>query len=560
MNTYTRRALLIVPLAFIAWAISAGAARAQYTSSVGSSDGQNGPQLRLSTNSSVYRQGELIPLDLAFTAETPNRYRLDLSVYDRNGRSGTDKFVIDPSEGSEDPLEAYFKSLIALLGSHRDFQFLSGSPKLIHLDLNEWIRFDKPGSYRVSVVSRRIGDVAAGNENFGGITKEIASNSIELQIIEPDPEWQRSLLHNALVELSRSAPARWLKPSDARDLALRQLRYLGSADAALEMARHLRGEETTDDWQYMFGLVGSPNRMAGLDEMRKLLVDPDFPVSEAFLNTISVLPLDPNDSPESLRKQWGENQKAARYTLLDVLPNKKGTALAMSLFTASDGIEPGAPPELRSKLLGEFVAHFAELSASQQLRWLDGQYPQSIFQPVGHVPSHWPLVRDPRLVPALRTIATQYTDFPQPNQIDAHEALEVSAIALIRWYELDPEGARPAVIAEIVRPKPRYSANTLGMLPDKVLLNEQHLIAEHFLATDSYAVEGNLASLLNRYADAAVLDEVLPKIKKKVGPWACIPEINAVAYVQRVDPEAAKPLSERVASTCQSFWNRTDLP
>ena len=98
------------------------------------------------------------------------------------------------------------------------------------------------------------------------------------------------------------------------------------------------------------------------------------------------------------------------------------------------------------------------------------------------------------------------------------------------------------------------------MLPDKTLPNEERAIADHFLAGDGDAVEGNLASLLNRYADASVLAEVLPKIKMKVGPWACLPEINAVAYVQRVDPEAAKPLSERVAPTCQSFWNRTDLP
>jgi hypothetical protein len=99
------------------------------------------------------------------------------------------------------------------------------------------------------------------------------------------------------------------------------------------------------------------------------------------------------------------------------------------------------------------------------------------------------------------------------------------------------------------------------MLPDKVLPNEQHTIAAHFLATNDYNVEGNLASLLNRYADAAVLPQVLPKIARKLdGLWACIPENNAVAYVQKVDPEAAKPLIERVTSGCRKFPSQSDLP
>lgn len=561
MNSHTRGASTVVLLVVSMWAIFGGATRARDSSSGGSPRGQDGPQLRLSTNASVYRQGERIPLDLAFTAKSPNRFKLNLATYDRNGRSSLDKFLVEPSEGSKDPLAAYFKSIPGMFGSPNNFLFVSDTPTLIHLDLNEWVSFDKPGKFRLTVVSSRVGDVSEGNANFGGVRTQTESNPIELQITEPEPDWQRSTLQNILGELSHPATSRWFTPDDPRYLALKELRYLGSADAAREMARRLRGEEVNADWQYMFGLIGSPNRMAGLEEMRKMFVDPDFPVSVAFLNTISVLPLDPSDSAESLLKQRSENQKAARYALLDALPNKKGAALAMSLFTASNGIEPGPTPELRSKVLGEFIEHFTQLSASQQLDWLDGRWPQTFFQPAGHLPPHWPLVKDPRLVPALRTIATQYTDFPQPTQVEAYEALRLTATALIRWYELDPEGARPAVLAEIVRPKPRYSANTLGMLSDKVLPNEQHAIAANFLATDDYIVEGNLASLLNRYANAAVLPQVLPKITRKLdGLWACIPENNAVAFVQKVDPEAAKPLIERVTSACRKVPSRSDLP
>ena len=36
--------------------------------------------------------------------------------------------------------------------------------------------------------------------------------------------------------------------------------------------------------------------------------------------------------------------------------------------------------------------------------------------------------------------------------------------------------------------------------------------------------------------------------------------VPAVAYVQKVDPEAAKPLIERVTSGCRTFPSRPDLP
>jgi hypothetical protein len=562
VNSHTRGASTSVLLLVTMWSILGGATGAQGPPSVGNSDGQDGPQLRVSTSASVYRQGELIPLELSFTSKNSNEYQINMAGYDRSGRMNYEKFLVEPTEGSTDPLLVYFKSGIAFLsGALTNFKFLSDSPFVMHLYLNEWVRFDKPGSYRITVTSRRVHDTPSGKSFYRGEVQELKSNSIDIRIVEPDSTWQQSELKRILAEFDSSPPPKGPISSNERLTAMTALRYLGSADAARALARHLRGDEGQVDAACMFGLIGSANRMVGYEEMLKLLVDPEFPVSETFLTTISMLSLDPDGSSESLQKQSSENQKAARSALINALPHKIGAALGTSLFTLTDGIEPGATPELRGEVLSEFMDQFAQLSASHQLDWLDGRWPRNFYQPEGHNPARWPLVKDVRLVPALRTIATQYTDFPQPRQAEADESLKLTGIALIRWYELDPESARPAVLAEIVRPKPRYSANTLGMLPDKALPNEERTIATHFLETDDYVIEGNLASLLTRYADAAVLPLVLPKIERKLGGlWACIPENNAVAYVQKVDPEAAKPLIGRVTSACQKFPSRSDLP
>lgn len=553
--------LLLVSL----WGVPGGATRAQTPSSADRSAAQDGPQLRVSTKASVYRQGELIPLELSFASKISNQYQVNMAGYDRSGRMNYEKFLVEPAEGSTDPLLVYFKSNLAFLsGALTNFKLLSDSPFVMHLNLNEWVRFDKPGNYRITVTSRRVHDTPGGKTFYQGEIQDLKSNPIDLRIVEPDSTWQQSELKRILDEFDGSPPPNGPFSSSERLTAMIALRYLGSADAARELARHLRGDESQVDGQCMLGLIGSPNKLAGYDELKRLLADPDFPISETFLSTISMLPLDPNESQVSLQKQRSENQKAARYALLVALSNKKGAALATSLYTATDGMEPGATPELMSKVLGEFIDQFTQLSDSQQLDWLDGRWPQDFYQPKGHTPAHWPLVKDPRLVPALRAIAAKYADYPVPNApnvLPAYDHFKVSGIAMIRWYELDPEGARPAVLAEIVRKQPRYSANTLGMLPDKVLPNEQRALADHFLAADGDAVEGNLASLLNRYADATVLPQVLPKITRKLdGLWACIPENNAVAYVQKVDPEAAKPLIARVTSACQKFPSRSDLP
>ncbi len=221
---------------------------------------------------------------------------------------------------------------------------------------------------------------------------------------------------------------------------------------------------------------------------------------------------------------------ALRLRLMDALSSKHGKALAISSDTAMNGMDPNTPPELRAKLVPQLIDTFNGLPIDKQTAWLAYR---------------WQSVRDPKWLPLLRTIALQYEDYPELREMHAYESLGLSAAALTRWYELDAEGARAAVIAEITRPKPRYNANVLGLLPDKTIPEAEHLIAEHFLATDNYEIEGNLASLLFRYAGEAILPQVLGKVDQLVGKWACEPQDKALAYVLKVQPETAKRLIER---------------
>lgn len=96
----------------------------------GNRTSESGPQLHLSVTKTKFRAGELIPLELEFTSATPDRYQINLATYDRSGRMSYEQFLLDPKEGTSDPLELYFNSAGAF--------WVVGSPGLssfLHLRL-----------------------------------------------------------------------------------------------------------------------------------------------------------------------------------------------------------------------------------------------------------------------------------------------------------------------------------------------------------------------------------------------------------------------------------------
>jgi len=234
------------------------------------------PQLTISTSNNrlSFQIGEIIPLDLVFTSPSHNKYQIDMARYDRSGRLSEDKFVVDPSTGWDDPLQLYFHSYKGFMGGGgRAYQVLSLTPTMVHAELNEWIRFKTPGQYRITVISGRVSEI--GSSTFGG--PGVTSNSLTLTVVPATKEWQESTLKTALEVLRSSRPTAVpsSNPYDLRTQAIKTLRYLGTADAARDMASRIDGGNSA--WEFEAGLLGSPARSVGLEEMKRLLVKPDFP-------------------------------------------------------------------------------------------------------------------------------------------------------------------------------------------------------------------------------------------------------------------------------------------
>jgi hypothetical protein len=483
-------------------------------------------KVSLVSNQREFRIGETIPLQLSFSSTVKERYQINQAQYDRSGRMNYERFIVSPAQGAVDPFPGHMG-----MGGLTSFQFLSAEPWTITLNLNEWVRFTQPGEYRLSILSDRI-SVRDPSNAIGVSAVAARSNEITLKIVAADPVWQNRVLRDAVANLDKPAPRRpeQMEPyAKARRQAVETLRFLGTADAARELAKRMRGDDSDGlDYICSLGLISTPERAAARSALEEALADPDHPINGTFLYTLRVV----NSDPAAANANWREGQQRAVEQLIAALSTKRGKALSISLSTAvnESWSWEALPKETTKKLVSQLVSMFDQLPLNEQNSLLTYR---------------WDNIGGPAMLPILKRHAQSYRDFPQMTESNASASRELSAVALRRWYELDPGGARPAVINEISRPRPRFDARVLGILPDETLPEVDFTLAEHFNASEDSDGSSHLASLIARYATAAILPQVVEKLDANIGKWACAVQNPTLAYLLRVNPALARPRIER---------------
>jgi hypothetical protein len=367
------------------------------------------------------------------------------------------------------------------------------------------------------------------------------SNEITLKIVRADPAWQKRIFKDAVVKLDMLLP-RESAQSQAYEAAHRQaletLRFLGTSDATRELVKRMRGQDSAGlDYVCMLGIISSPERSVARTALEEALADPDHPIDGNFLYTLGRISSDTNAN----NANWREIHQRVLEQLLAALPAKRGKALSISLSTALNQAWDlnALPQQTTEKLMTQLVSLFDKLSLNEQNTLLGFR---------------WEKIKSPALLPILKRYAQAYRDFPEMRSEPAYESLQLSGTALRRWYELDPAGARSAIITEISRPRPRFDARVLGMLPDKTLPEVDFVLAENFRATDDLDGKSHLASLIARYATDAILPQVIEHLDPKIGKWACDIQDPLLAYVLRVRPASARTLIEKaIAARGEEF-------
>lgn len=423
-----------------------------------------GVRLAISAPKTEFYYGEAIPLVLQFTSTDAGSYATDSRLYDRVGRMNyIEEFIADPAALTEDPLQGLQGGTGGMGGISGGPVMLSEKPFTFERVLNEWVRFRKPGEYRVYVISRRVRAVEGSREEDRlshfydrGKPAEVLSNVLTLKI--------------------HPAPETWVKEQIA---AAKQdtLRFLDSPDAASELVLSLTEGQDVHSFGNYLAVLGSPYRQQLLPLMEQRLVAPDQPVWDRYLETIAQLaefvesggPMPSYPSEAAEQKSWQAEQtrrtalrakKQQEYAerLISSLPRKQPSARAVSLHTLLNlALRGGPEPSWLQSVSLSLMDGFRDLPVRTQSMLLEYR---------------WDTLKSPGMRPVLRSLIEN----PPREQYDP----PIQNIAVRRLYELSPDEGRKIILSEIRRPTKNLAFSTLAMLPDASLPELNDALVERF--------------------------------------------------------------------------------
>jgi hypothetical protein len=497
--------------------------------------------LRLTDGRHQFRPGEIIPIELEFSSAMAKRFSVDGAMYDRSGRLTIDEFAIVPIDDVSDPMLDYFGSIGSYMGGGvRAIGVLGEKPFTVKLELNEWFRFDNPGTFTLAVKSRRVTD-----ESVSPYTVvPVESNAVSFEILARDAAWEASELDTA----RRMVDAKTPFPGARR--GCRMMRFLGTEAAAMEMIRRYGADtEQGCDFEYMAGLFSAANRAAVVRAMEGGLRAPEQAVTASYLRTLSTLSVylqhpefRPEQTPETKGRLVTGGELSRRADLIDAAMSVYGDMLTAAMPDKTDrarGITLAEAPTLTqhqpsagsATSRDQLVARFLDLPVERQARLLEYQ---------------WRTVAGPAMLPVLRRLV----DAPPTN------APSLPDLALRRLAELAPDEARPLILRQIQKPRRGATLKALGSLPDAELPDLDDALAANFEASGSEIS----AALVHRYATKRIAPRILASAGDNIGRMACSRQASIISYFLRVDEVIGAALLDRAmtsrATGCWRFLNQ----
>jgi hypothetical protein len=147
-------------------------------------------KISLDPGQTTFHIGDTIRLKYEFTADAPGKYVAGARYFDRSERSVLETFFTDRPGDASDPLREFWDFHSALSGSQlsapRDPTMkLDAKPQFDSVDLTHYLRFSKPGRYRLYAVTHSALAPSAPVKPEGGIA--IASeNTVAFEILPQD--------------------------------------------------------------------------------------------------------------------------------------------------------------------------------------------------------------------------------------------------------------------------------------------------------------------------------------------------------------------------------------
>jgi len=262
------------------WLISTACAQVSFT-------------LATKDRKSRFRVGEAIEVELRFQATEPGKYGVwTTSLVRQVRRPEFDHFTVEPSTGVADPLVDISAQMSGGGGRLPRAVPLSSVPTVVGVPMNEWLSIRHPGHYRITAETTRV--VSTDNPPT---TVTLHSNTIEIDLVEPEPGWTESSLRQAVATLERPDPPQPKigeefdpRPREVHDAeaaaAARVLRFLETKEAARALARFYEHGPVMAQSELRAGLFASPHRSEVIAAMEEAIAAPDVPVNYSYLGAL----------------------------------------------------------------------------------------------------------------------------------------------------------------------------------------------------------------------------------------------------------------------------------
>ena len=227
-----------------------------------------------------FHVGEVIPIELEFTASIPDVYEMSTANYDRSGRLNMEQFHVAPA--GRDPLQNYYAGAAIIGGGLSSSRMLGAEPQTMREELNEWVTLDQPGHYALYVTSGRVSHRTA--TGYEPVT--LRSNTLEFDVIVADAPWRALQLNWAGAVLNDSG-----SETEQKHVALRTLRFLDTPASLQELVRQLGKGSDTGCWNCVAGLAGSLHQQAAVDALTQEMDAPDVAITQEYIFILAKLKL-----------------------------------------------------------------------------------------------------------------------------------------------------------------------------------------------------------------------------------------------------------------------------
>jgi hypothetical protein len=155
--------------------------------------------LRTKTGNHSFHLFETIPIVLAYSSSRPSTFAIEMDET-MNFAGHWHTFDVDQPDAvllSWGEMGSY-----GVVCCATDLRYLSENPISFERELTDYLRFDKPGTYRLFVATRRVFREGRKYLDFGTSKIALVSNILEITILPDDLDWDAKRLSRTLAKLS----------------------------------------------------------------------------------------------------------------------------------------------------------------------------------------------------------------------------------------------------------------------------------------------------------------------------------------------------------------------